>query len=97
MSNVDKIEADIRIRKNKTGEVRFYKESYPRWESDSQEFLIEGIIFMWEEGNHSCDCNRYLYFQRANGEEESEIPECGDTEFSVEVMIDGKCIYSQLA
>lgn len=30
-------------------------------------------MFIWEEGNFSCDCNRYLLFERALGKTEEEI------------------------
>ena len=39
-------------------------------------------LFWWTGGNASCDCNRSLWFERAQGEDEAEI-ECGDGAFSV--------------
>jgi len=39
-------------------------------------------IFIWKDGNFSCDCNRHLFFQRAIGEEESDI-ECSEGKYSV--------------
>lgn len=30
---------------------------------------VGGPIFMWSEGNYSCDCNRHLFFERAYGNE----------------------------
>ena len=29
--------------------------------------------YIWEEGNYSCDCNRSLCFQRAQGKPEMEV------------------------
>lgn len=31
------------------------------------------LRFMWEEGNYSCSCNRFLFFERALGTSEAEI------------------------
>jgi len=30
-------------------------------------------IYLWRDGNYSCDCNRYLFFERAKGTSEEEI------------------------
>jgi hypothetical protein len=30
-------------------------------------------VFMWEDGNYSCNCNRFLFFNRALGLSEAEI------------------------
>lgn len=65
------------IRNNETGEVRIHKENVNTWE--------EGSLWWWEEGNGSCDCNRFLYFMRSNNEdmEHVPIPDCGDRLFSI--------------
>ena len=31
------------------------------------------LVFMWAEGNYSCNCNRFLFFERALGKTEEEI------------------------
>jgi hypothetical protein len=48
------------------------------WYADGEEH--SATLFMWEDGNYSCDCNRSLFFGRVNGEAESDIIEadCGD-------------------
>ena len=34
----------------------------------------EGTVeFLWSEGNYSCNCNRFLFFERAQGKTEEEI------------------------
>lgn len=40
--------------------------------------------FLWEEGNFSCDCNRFLLFydDPSNPTNEEKCP-CGDTRFTV--------------
>jgi hypothetical protein len=30
-------------------------------------------VFLWAEGNYSCNCNRFLFFERACGSSETEI------------------------
>ena len=39
---------------------------------------IEGIEYMWTEGNYSCDCNRELFIKRQQGEDAPDR-ECGET------------------
>ena len=34
---------------------------------------LDGVRFMWSDGNYGCDCNRHLYFERALGND----PELG--------------------
>ena len=41
--------------------------------------------WIWSEGNFSCDCNRQLFFNRANNEEEEQCP-CGEGKFSVNII-----------
>lgn len=70
----------IYIRNNETGEVRQYADE-----------LIEGwdagqpSIFIWEDGNFSCDCNRRLFFARVKGEDEDWEGDCSDGKFSVNI------------
>lgn len=80
----------IFIRENATGVVR--------------EMLANGLWFtedpdtadyMWSEGNYACDCNRSLFFARANGEEDPADPRCGDAAYSVRVVAsDGVELYA---
>jgi hypothetical protein len=42
------------------------------WETDP--------VFLWEEGNSSCDCNRASDFAKASGEPEVET-ECGEVAY----------------
>jgi predicted dehydrogenase len=67
------------IRKNKTGEIREYKDElyWGNWYQDE-----EPSTYIWEDGNYSCDCNRYLFFQRVKNENEDN-EECGDELYSV--------------
>lgn len=46
---------------------------------------FDGICFMWEEGNLSCDCNRYAYFYDTR---EYNHP-CGDERFElIDITLD---------
>jgi predicted dehydrogenase len=67
------------IRKNKTGEIREYKDElyWGNWYRSE-----EPSTFIWEDGNYSCDCNRYLFFQRVKNENEDN-KKCGDELYSV--------------
>lgn len=68
----------VHIRRNADGEVRQYVDKYP-WDSGSE--------YMWADGNYSCDCNRYLFFMRAAGEDEGKLIDdrCGDDGYSVRI------------
>lgn len=68
------------VRKNATGEVRAYRFDMEWQEPDDHS---SGSIYGWKEGNFSCDCNRELFFLRADDEDEPDEPECGETRFSV--------------
>lgn len=67
------------------------------------------VIFLWEDGNYSCNCNRYLFFERALGKSEDEIDaedpagdtgDCGSYEnYRVNFIKDeaGKIVYKESA
>lgn len=66
------------IRKEATGEIRKHVDSYP-WTGD----------YMWADGNYSCDCNRHLFFERADGAEPNwDDGICGDEAFAVRIEDD---------
>jgi len=90
-NDMECVKIRVSIRKNETGEIREY-DDYAIWNED------EGwpSLWIWEEGNFSCDCNRYLFFQRVNGEDENN-DECGDTKYSVNITNpkDGNILYQE--
>ena len=52
--------------------------------------------YMWAEGNYGCDCNRQLFFERANG----AIPEwddfsCGNERYKVNLEVDKEIVYRE--
>lgn len=84
-----KVDVLVHIRKNKTGEVRIHKDDLYLREDGSPN------MFMWEDGNYACDCNRRLFFARVNGEDEDWESDCSNTEYSVKIMLGSQCIYSE--
>lgn len=74
----------VAIRHNPSGEIRMYRQDMT-WDDDE---------FMWTEGNYSCDCNRYLFFERAAGNEPDwDLAKCGDelyTALYAELPPDGR-------
>lgn len=77
------VECIAEIRNNETGEIRRYS---------TDEILATGedhpSVFIWKEGNFACDCNRLLFFKRANQEESDEDwdEQCSDGKFSVNLI-----------
>lgn len=88
------VECIAEIRNNETGEIREY---------ETHEILEIGdehpSVFNWEENNYLCDCNRRLFFKRANNEETNDDwnVECSDGKFSVNLKNkkDGKVYYRE--
>lgn len=44
--------------------------------------------FMWTDGNYGCDCNRFLFFERALGHDPDfgDCPPCGEELYEAEVL-----------
>ena len=43
-------------------------------EHEYTDSTIEDIVYHWELGNYSCDCNRELLFRRALGQPDRDCP-----------------------
>jgi hypothetical protein len=84
-----KCPASVKITDTKTGESRIYLDDW---------FDGELQVWAYQEGNYSCDCNRYLFFQRAaNADEDDEDIGCGDDRFVIDsIFWQGKIWYSEL-
>jgi hypothetical protein len=70
------------IRRVADGETRRRQVNF-EWDTEAES---EGDWFNWAEGNYSCDCNRYLEFERAGGERPrvgSTASLCGDSAYQV--------------
>lgn len=91
MKEEEKVDILVHIRKNDTGEIRVHKDSLYLGEDGIP------VTFIWEEGNYSCDCNRRLFFARANNEEEDWNSGCSAREYSVNIMLGNECIYSEFS
>lgn len=67
------------IRNNGTGEIRQSKEKI-MWDEKNG----CPLIYIWKDGNFSCDCNRKLFFADAGNEDISmEDAPCGEGKYSV--------------
>lgn len=88
------VECIAEIRNNMTNEIR---------EFQTVEILkIDDecpSVFNWQENNYSCDCNRFLFYKKANNEEtENDLnAECSNGKFSVNLKNkkDGKVYYRE--
>jgi hypothetical protein len=83
------------IKNNETGEIREHHD-----ELIIDEETKEPSLFIWEEGNYSCDCNRELFFLRAKHESEESVlnqNRCTDGRFSVKIKEaqTGRILYSE--
>lgn len=68
------------IKHNATGEVRKRKTWMVWWPEDGDQSPGD---YMYSEGNYSCDCNRHLFFHRANDVEPEDDRPCGDEAYSL--------------
>lgn len=68
----NKLTHKVLIQRNATGEQRWYEAGE----------IHEGVEYMWADGNYSCDCNRALFWARAGGELDLEVP-CSESAFTV--------------
>lgn len=73
---------DFHITDETTGEVVIFKDDHEYTEDPHDR---KPNLFIWEEGNYACDCNRGLFFGRGKG----VSPEldlgylCGESRYSV--------------
>lgn len=88
----EEFEIEVYIRLVDTGEVRRFREVQrvgPAGWSD----------YIWSEGNYACDCNRFMFFERAVGNEPHPgESRCGDDRFCIDriVRVDtGMLLYSE--
>lgn len=84
---------DVQIRHNPTGEIRVDRQ----WMIFEPEHGEHPSIFMFEEGNYACDCNRHLFFHRSAGHEPEDDNPCGDAAYSVNLINpkDGRVFYRE--
>ncbi|WP_341893794.1 hypothetical protein [Ferrovibrio terrae] len=72
-----------------TAEVRSYRDHWydaNPWEPHHE--------YLWSEGNYGCDCNRGLFFARANGDTDKGVT-CGESRYRVLIRdADGRVLFS---
>lgn len=88
------VEVEVHIIRNSDGVERTYRDMDELLRDDGETWSD----YMWRDGNWSCDCNRYLFFQRAAGEEEiDDDGPCGHDAYTVWIVnpADGSIIYDE--
>lgn len=60
------------------GTLKYKEKGYVIHYDFGYEFKESNAIFMFTDGNYSCDCNKSLFIQREYGEEIIEELPCGD-------------------
>ncbi len=75
----------VTIRRTADGKEVDYVDNLP-WEESSE--------YMWNEGNYGCDCNRAIFFARAQGLTDPDRT-CGHTAFEIVKIVDenGKLLW----
>jgi hypothetical protein len=91
----DWVSINVHIRKQSDGVVRVYKTDGLL--DDDGEHLS---TYIWEEGNFSCDCNRYLFYQRAvDADEDDNAPDgfCGEDKYRIWIVnpATGNIVYDE--
>jgi len=46
---------------------------------EDEEQVLNSILFIFTDGNYSCDCNKLNFIERAYRQPETEDPACGNT------------------
>lgn len=77
-----------------SGETRVFEDELP------DDYPESAILYMWENGSYGCDCNRYLFFERAGGGDpdiSDAVILCGHGKYEVAVkMPDGEYLYDEI-
>ena len=78
-----------------TGEIRQYKTDTWWYEEDWD--CGSPSVFLWEEGNYSCDCNRETLFRKAGGESFIGETGCGENRYRVNCQnpVHGEFFYQE--
>jgi hypothetical protein len=86
------VKIELRIKDKETGEIRSLITD-GIWSDEDDEVST----FIYSEGNFSCDCNRFLFFNEAAGiDNEDTKTECGDVKFLVNIYTTkGKQVYRE--
>lgn len=86
---------EAHITKAETGETRISHKQLddPTYENGSE--YPDGFLYIWEEGNYCCDCNRELFWLRAGKSHEKHEAhvKCSNGRFKVRLVVEGKTVY----
>jgi len=80
-----------------TRKTRYLEETWTKWKDSYAGDMFYPEIYLWSEGNYSCDCNRAIFFWRAGpkDEPEPEIERCSNKDYWVEIReLDGTLVYA---
>ena len=67
----------------------FEREYVTEWSESDRDI----VVFMWEDGNYACDCNRSMWLY---GLAYDDHRPCGNTIICRSLKIDGVEVYSEL-
>jgi len=81
------------IRRTSDGEVRTYDENY------TVDDPIDCAVYQWTLGNYGCDCNRRLFWMRADGQEvfacEPDAPPCTTGLYVVRLLVGDRVLLDE--
>lgn len=88
----------VKIRENESGKI--VKFTYFLLSYIGMEISIPNSLYIWEEGNYACDCQRHIFFIERSPEycPETEIADhpCGKDKYSIKIeALDGKILYDE--
>lgn len=75
----------VHVIRNRDGVARVYKDDSGMLDDDKESLST----YIWSDGNFGCDCNRYLFFQRAADEDEDDdAPDghCGEDKYTIYIV-----------
>lgn len=77
---------DVFIRRTEDGATTLYFDPYCE---------DEGSIYIWSEGNYSCDCNRHLFFEKSMGVDLGPEMDCSEGAYRVRLVRGGVVVYDE--
>ena len=79
----------IKIKHIPSGEIRDYHDEF----EEITEQTDYNPIWIWQEGNYSCDCNRHIFFHNFKDDEDID---CSDGIYKVNIFdSNNKCLYKE--
>lgn len=72
---------DVHLRDTQTGVAAVYHDGYAHTGE------VGDALYIWEDGNYACDCNRSLFLGWAQGLKEFEKLDCGDGRIVIDKIV----------